>query len=94
MELLADLIDDVILDVCFDVHRKAKIDSPVCHVCRQACDAVTGGDVVSSSAVETMAFDCDHCQTQRCRASRYAPHLENCMGFGRRARRGNQYAAY
>lgn len=35
------------------------------------------------------AFECDHCHNQRVGASRYAPHLEKCMGRGRTSARNS-----
>ncbi|XP_052821952.1 ataxin-7-like protein 3 isoform X2 [Octopus bimaculoides] len=92
-DVTADLIDEVTLGVCFEVHRSAKIGTlflgdtdPWSHkeheiVYKSGVDVF--GQVPTKKQFECT---CPNCQ-RHLAASRFAPHLEKCMGMGRNSSR-------
>lgn len=92
-DIMGDLIDEVTLGVCFEVHRSAKIGTlflgdtdPWSHkeheiVYKAGVDVF--GQVPTKKQFECT---CPNCQ-RHLAASRFAPHLEKCMGMGRNSSR-------
>ncbi|XP_041371972.1 ataxin-7-like protein 3 isoform X4 [Gigantopelta aegis] len=92
-EVMMELIDEVTLGLCFEVHRSARIGTlflgdsdPVSEknhevITRPGVDVF--GQVPTKKQFECV---CPHCQ-RHLAASRFAPHLEKCMGMGRNSSR-------
>jgi len=92
-EIMYELIDEVTLSLCFEVHRSAKMGTiflsetdPESERTHQIVDTV-GKDVFGQAPVRKQ-FEClcPNCQRNMV-ASRFAPHLEKCMGMGRNSSR-------
>jgi len=92
-EIMCEIIDEVTLSLCFEVHRSAKLGTifladtdPESERNHQIVDAV-GKDVFGQAPMKKQ-FECvcPHCQRNMV-ASRFAPHLEKCMGMGRNSSR-------
>lgn len=92
-EIMYELIDEVTLSLCFEVHRSAKLGTiflsetdPESERNHQIVDTV-GKDVFGQAPVRKQ-FEClcPNCQRNMV-ASRFAPHLEKCMGMGRNSSR-------
>ncbi|XP_055859770.1 ataxin-7-like protein 3 isoform X1 [Biomphalaria glabrata] len=96
--LVEELIDEVSLGLCFEIHRSCKIGSFFLNgfddtsdteyaplnaalVDRPGVDVL--GQVPSKKNYECI---CPNCQ-RHLAASRFAPHLEKCMGMGRNSSR-------
>ena len=81
-----ELLDDIVMDVCFEMHRKLKLGL-LCLNCDSLYSDVihkSGCDIFGQSSTEIStidSFECVNCKRVVV-ASRYAPHLEKCMGFG------------
>jgi hypothetical protein len=86
-----ELLDDIVLDIAFEMHRKLKLGL-LCLNCDSVYSDVihkSGCDIFGQTATEISSsdsFECVNCK-RLVVASRYAPHLEKCMGFGRNASR-------
>ncbi|KAI8366099.1 uncharacterized protein BYT42DRAFT_588919 [Radiomyces spectabilis] len=86
--LLGDLIDECIYDVLFEVHRDIKSANAVCQICQTKCRSYatqSGTDIFGNSySVNNLPFyECVHCH-KSIASSRYAPHLEKCLGLSGR----------
>ncbi|XP_064597222.1 ataxin-7-like protein 3 [Liolophura sinensis] len=93
VDIMNELIDEVSLGLCFEVHRSCKMgtlfldetdpQSERQHaiVDKQGVDVF--GHVPSKKQFECV---CPNCQ-RNLAASRFAPHLEKCMGMGRNSSR-------
>lgn len=83
-----ELLDELSTEVAFDMHRKLKTGQ-LCLNC-SAIDLVdkSGFDVYGQSikSAPSEVFECINCKRQ-VNASRFAPHLEKCMGQGRNSSR-------
>ncbi|KAI7898314.1 uncharacterized protein BX663DRAFT_525396 [Cokeromyces recurvatus] len=79
--LLEDLIDECIYDVLFDVHRDIKKQNSICQIC-QTKFRKPGFDIWGNSYTlnNLPSYECVNCQ-KMIAASRYAPHLEKCLGL-------------
>lgn len=94
--ILEGLIEDVALEIVFEVHRKL-VSGRLC----VACDSLTtevcvheGKDIFGQSVSlnpPAELFGCTNCG-QRIASARFAPHLEKCMGRGGRPSRARQAA--
>jgi len=92
-EIMYELIDEVTLSLCFEVHRSAKLGTiflsetdPESERNHQIVDTV-GKDVFGQAPVrKQFECPCPNCQRNMV-ASRFAPHLEKCMGMGRNSSR-------
>jgi len=81
--LLSELIDDVTVDLCFDVHRRAKLEPQAFVATRALPD---GSDIYGQSPdVNNIQFDCPHCK-RLIGGAKFATHLEKCMGLARNSR--------
>eukprot|EP01112_Ceratiomyxa_fruticulosa_P005705 TRINITY_DN1654_c0_g1_i3.p1 TRINITY_DN1654_c0_g1~~TRINITY_DN1654_c0_g1_i3.p1 ORF type:complete len:731 (+),score=185.64 TRINITY_DN1654_c0_g1_i3:1220-3412(+) len=81
-----ELIDDVILDIVFDMHRKAKTGQLDLG---SVISNTPGYDIFGQSYTalsNSLSTECLNCGRQFA-ASRYAPHLEKCLGLGGRPSR-------
>uniref|UniRef100_A0A0B7AB00 SAGA-associated factor 11 homolog n=2 Tax=Arion vulgaris TaxID=1028688 RepID=A0A0B7AB00_9EUPU len=91
--LVEELIDEVSLGLCFEIHRSCKVgslflngfdetsDTEYAIVDRPGVDVL--GQIPSKKNYECV---CPNCQ-RHLAASRFAPHLEKCMGMGRNSYR-------
>ncbi|XP_045208049.2 ataxin-7-like protein 3 isoform X1 [Mercenaria mercenaria] len=91
--VMNDIIDDVTLGLCFEVHRSSKLGTlflgdtdPQSQVEHAIVDR-PGVDVFGNPpAKKQLECVCPNCQ-RNLAASRFAPHLEKCMGMGRNSSR-------
>ncbi|XP_046575331.1 ataxin-7-like protein 3 isoform X1 [Haliotis rubra] len=92
-DVMLDLIDEVTLGLCFEVHRATKRGTiflsdtdPQAHKDHEVVDR-PGVDVFGQVPTKKQ-FECvcPNCQ-RHLAASRFAPHLEKCMGMGRNSSR-------
>ena len=96
--ILQELVDDSVFAVVIEEHRKIKLGlhCPTKLVVRKDCSAappqglvdVPGYDVfgLQPAKVAGEAFPCPNCASMR-HPSKFAPHLEKCMGMGGRESR-------
>jgi len=92
LTVFLELLDEICLEVCFEMHKKLKLqllclncDSVYSDVvCRSGCDIF--GQTPNDIQNNTEAFECVNCK-RTVMAGRYAPHLEKCMGLGRSSSR-------
>ncbi|ORY94132.1 hypothetical protein BCR43DRAFT_565563 [Syncephalastrum racemosum] len=87
-ELLSDLIDECIYDVLTDAHRDSKRGTQICQICQTKCRGYVkrpGADIFGNSyaANNLPSYECVNCR-KSIAASRYAPHLEKCLGLAGR----------
>jgi len=97
-DILETLIDDVVLGICFDLHRAVKtgIYEAIEYEDNSAPHPIAGHVDVFGHTVSTVTglpslktvpqIECPNCKRQLA-ASRFAPHLEKCMGMGRNSSR-------
>ncbi|KAI8973373.1 hypothetical protein BDF20DRAFT_989364 [Mycotypha africana] len=83
--LLEDLIDECIYDVLFDVHKDIKKQNSICQICQSKCRCYVrkpGVDIWGNSyTVQNLpTYECVNCK-KSIASSRYAPHLEKCLGL-------------
>jgi len=92
--IVEELIDEVSLGVCFEIHRSCKVGSLFLN---DFVEEVSGNDYalidrpgmdVLGQAPSKKNYECvcPNCQ-RNLAASRFAPHLEKCMGMGRNSSR-------
>ncbi|KAI9354518.1 hypothetical protein DFJ73DRAFT_826776 [Zopfochytrium polystomum] len=86
-----DILEQCLLDVIFEAHREDKQVRSVCQICQTYCRCYAtkhGADIFGNPAVQNSQtvekLKCHQCN-RAYPSNRYAPHLENCMGLGRRA---------
>ncbi|XP_064644609.1 ataxin-7-like protein 3 isoform X2 [Lineus longissimus] len=92
-EVMYDLIDEMTLGVCFETHRSAKIGTlfladldPESNIAFKTVDE-KGLDVFGQVPMKKqLECVCPSC-SRNLAASRFAPHLEKCMGMGRNSSR-------
>lgn len=98
-DVLDTMIDEIILGVCFDIHRSAKIGAlevilgdaaPEPSIPIAGHIDLFGHQVTTITGLPSLKnvpqIECPNCQRQLA-ASRFAPHLEKCMGMGRNSSR-------
>ncbi|KAJ2894913.1 Ataxin-7-like protein 3 [Coemansia aciculifera] len=85
MELFAEMIDDMMMDVVFETHLEAKQCESTCSVCNTRCQSdanVVQSDVVaadgSSPGMAAEMFECPNCQRPY-PAARFASHMDNAV---------------
>ncbi|XP_050035136.1 ataxin-7-like protein 3 isoform X1 [Dermacentor andersoni] len=92
MSIFEELVDDVILGTCFEVHRSVKLGILFLD---EATDDEKKYEIVDEVGLDVFGqvplkkqFECvcPNCQ-RNLAASRFAPHLEKCMGMGRNSSR-------
>lgn len=92
MSIYEELVDDVILGTCFEVHRSVKLGILFLD---EATDDEKKYEIVDEVGLDVFGqvplkkqFECvcPNCQ-RNLAASRFAPHLEKCMGMGRNSSR-------
>jgi len=99
-EIFDLMLDEIVLGVCFDIHKSIKTgtysvtqltaeDSPPIPVAGHV--DVFGLPVVTHTGLPTLKvvpqIECPNCSSRTLAASRFAPHLEKCMGMGRNSSR-------
>ncbi|EDO45909.1 predicted protein [Nematostella vectensis] len=91
--IVYEIIDDVILSLCFDVHRSIKLGT--FNIEDVDDEVIKQYEVVDSEGLDVFGqvplkkpvdCICPNCQRNMA-ASRFAPHLEKCMGMGRNSSR-------
>ena len=92
-EVMLELIDEITLGLCFEIHRSCKLgtyfldetdstsDEQFALVNEHGLDVF--GQVPMKKQVECVCPNCN----RNIAASRFAPHLEKCMGMGRNSSR-------
>ncbi|RKP27768.1 hypothetical protein SYNPS1DRAFT_26588 [Syncephalis pseudoplumigaleata] len=91
-DLVTELLDECVLDAVVVAHREARLAAAKCGICRTRCRAFAstpGLDIFGQKPLpDTQEIvECSQCKRQFV-ASRYAPHLEKCLGIaGRNAAR-------
>ncbi|XP_078661433.1 ataxin-7-like protein 3 [Branchiostoma floridae x Branchiostoma belcheri] len=93
-DVLSELVDDVILGLCFDVHRSCKMGTffvddvdPAELKEFEIVDQV-GLDIFGQPVSSKKQYECECPNCGRTiSANRFAPHLEKCMGMGRNSSR-------
>jgi len=98
-DVLDTMVDDVILGICFDLHRAVKSgvyealetkneNEPPMPIAGHV--DVFGHPVATVTGLPSLKtvpqIECPNCKRQLA-ASRFAPHLEKCMGMGRNSSR-------
>jgi hypothetical protein len=86
-DILATLIEEITLEVVIEAHRKL-VSGKLCLSCPSPSTDLfqtDGFDVIGSvrNATASAFLVCSNCG-QRISSTRYAPHLEKCMGRGGR----------
>ncbi|KAL4215865.1 hypothetical protein AB4K20DRAFT_1876023 [Rhizopus microsporus] len=86
--LAEDLINECIYNVVMDAHREIKKENSICQICQTKCKHYVkkpGLDIWGKSYnASTLPFyECVNCQ-KSISATRYAPHLEKCLGLSGR----------
>ncbi|ORZ11119.1 hypothetical protein BCR42DRAFT_421612 [Absidia repens] len=86
--LLGDLIDECVYDVSFQVHRDLKKANSECQICQTKCSCYVtkpGLDVFGNrfNTNNLPSYECVNCN-KTISSSRYAPHLEKCLGLAGR----------
>ncbi|CAO3594672.1 unnamed protein product [Absidia cylindrospora] len=86
--LLGDLMDECIYDVLSDVHKDVKQSYDICQICQTACRyhvQKPGCDIFGKSynVNNLPSYECVNCQ-KMIASTRYAPHLEKCLGLAGR----------
>ncbi|XP_054161858.1 SAGA-associated factor 11 homolog isoform X2 [Oppia nitens] len=90
-DLLDDLVEEVLIGVYFDVHRAAKHTKSL-FVDESTAEEIDkydkkGTDIFGELPVKKQhECECPNCH-RNLAASRFAPHLEKCMGMGRNSSR-------
>ncbi|ORZ03093.1 hypothetical protein BCR43DRAFT_559870 [Syncephalastrum racemosum] len=87
-ELLSDLIDECIHDVLTDAHRDSKRSIQTCQICQTKCRGYVqrpGLDIFGNAYAgnNLPSYECVNCR-KTIAATRYAPHLEKCLGLAGR----------
>lgn len=99
-EIFNMMVDEVVLGVCFDVHKLIKTG---CYEATQLTSDespsmqtgshvdIFGLPVASVTGLPSLKtvpqIECPNCSSRTLAASRFAPHLEKCMGMGRNSSR-------
>ncbi|CAO3686231.1 unnamed protein product [Umbelopsis ramanniana] len=86
--LLENLIDECIFDVLLGVHKDLRTRSSVCQICKTKCQGYVnkaGCDIFGNSftSANLPSYECVNCHKMY-PATRYAPHLEKCLGLAGR----------
>jgi len=99
-EIFNTMIDEIVLGLCFDIHKSIKTgsysvtqltaeDSPPMPIAGHV--DVFGLPVQTFTGLPTLKtvpqIECPNCNSRTLAASRFAPHLEKCMGMGRNSSR-------
>jgi SAGA-associated factor 11 len=88
-EIMNELLDEISLGLCFELHRSCKIgtffldDTDLESEKLYEIVTIKGHDVFGQLATAKKQYDCvcPNCK-HNLAASRFAPHLEKCMGMG------------
>ncbi|KAI8084958.1 uncharacterized protein BX664DRAFT_338188 [Halteromyces radiatus] len=88
LSLLGDLLDECIYDVLYDVHKDMKQSYDTCQICQTKCRHHVqrpGCDIFGKSynVNNLPSYECVNCQ-KTIASTRYAPHLEKCLGLAGR----------
>jgi hypothetical protein len=107
IEIADELLEEVLLEIVFEQHRKLRLgtlclncDSPQTDIVQKRGYDIFGQNITGRSGSSSQAnvttdvkFDCPNCGWPVV-ASRYAPHLEKCMGIGRTTRNSSRLASH
>ncbi|XP_014666906.1 PREDICTED: ataxin-7-like protein 3 [Priapulus caudatus] len=93
-EIYLEILDEVILGLAFEIHRSVKLgtfflgDSDPQSLKQFEIQEEKGRDVFGKLPMKNKNYDCvcPNC-SRNLAASRFAPHLEKCMGMGRNSSR-------
>lgn len=95
--IVDELIDSCFMDEILEIHRSIKLEYS--HLLLPDAKDLVNGDIESTkqnsftkseSKSSTVFVNCGRCAT-KVAATRFAPHLSNCMGLGRNSsRRANR----
>lgn len=94
-EIFNFLIDQLTQEVSLEIHRSLKLSKSNCNQCGTKCRTFisrVGVDVHGLNPIENVNDKhlCPSCNISF-PSSRFAPHLEKCLGLGRRSKiRGTQ----
>ncbi|SAM09487.1 hypothetical protein [Absidia glauca] len=88
LSLLGDLMDECVYDVLADVHKDIKQSYDTCQICQTTCRhhvQKPGCDIFGKSynVNNLPSYECVNCQ-KMIASTRYAPHLEKCLGLAGR----------
>ncbi|CAO3624957.1 unnamed protein product [Cunninghamella blakesleeana] len=80
--------NECIYDVLYEVHRDVKQSYSICQICQTTCKLHVqkpGYDIFGNSfnVNNLPAYECVNCQ-KTIASTRYAPHLEKCLGLAGR----------
>ncbi|GAB5586141.1 hypothetical protein Unana1_01041 [Umbelopsis nana] len=86
--LLENLLDECIFDVLLGVHKDLRTRSSICQICQTKCQGYVnkaGCDIFGNSytSANLPSYECVNCHKMY-PATRYAPHLEKCLGLAGR----------
>ncbi|KAI8582217.1 hypothetical protein K450DRAFT_227935 [Umbelopsis ramanniana AG] len=86
--LLENLIDECIFDTLLGVHKDLRTRTSVCQICKTKCQGYVnkaGCDIFGNSftSANLPSYECVNCHKMY-PATRYAPHLEKCLGLAGR----------
>uniref|UniRef100_A0A8C4RBV0 Ataxin-7-like protein 3 n=1 Tax=Eptatretus burgeri TaxID=7764 RepID=A0A8C4RBV0_EPTBU len=93
-DIFAELIDDVCLGLCFEVHRSAKCG--FFFLDDMDAESMQEFEIVDKAGVDIFGQVYNQCKNRDCEcpncgrtiaAARFAPHLEKCLGMGRNSSR-------
>uniref|UniRef100_UPI00358FE1E4 ataxin-7-like protein 3 isoform X2 n=1 Tax=Myxine glutinosa TaxID=7769 RepID=UPI00358FE1E4 len=93
-DIFAELIDDVCLGLCFEVHRSAKCG--FFFLDDVDAESMQEFEIVDKAGVDIFGQVYNQCKNRDCEcpncgrtiaAARFAPHLEKCLGMGRNSSR-------
>jgi len=100
LKVTSELIDELTLELCFETHKKLKTGR-LCQNCQRSRAVATVDDNEfdifgnNMNNFQPPQFVCQNGCNRTVIASRYAPHLEQCMGVGKaRVRRKEQPSSY
>ncbi|KAJ2519876.1 hypothetical protein GGI11_002450 [Coemansia sp. RSA 2049] len=93
LELLADMVDDMAINIVFETFFEAKQGLGVYSMCNTSCDCDTASasnaaenadsDAHSSQGGGSDLFECPNCE-RSFPVARFAAHMDKCMGLSSR----------
>ncbi|PVU93281.1 hypothetical protein BB561_003365 [Smittium simulii] len=96
-EIIDQTVEDLVLEIVFNCHREAKQSISTCPLCLTKCRAyvdLPGVDIFGqdSSAGTNDMIECVNCKREY-PYSRYAAHMDKCMGLTSRRTTSRRSAA-
>jgi len=84
LSVVDDLINELSMEICFEVHKKLKTGR-VCRKCETKWASKKSDTDIFGKSMNNYTPESFTCNNEGCNrviaASRYAPHLEKCMGL-------------